>query len=172
MEKIFNEALGHILVYEGGYVDHPLDPGGATNFGITQNTLSRFRKKRVSKRDVRTITNKEVEEIYHKMYWKACSCHKLPEAIAFAVFDCGVNQGVSRAIQFLQKAVGTKVDGIIGPITLSAVKRSNRLELLNEFMARRMKHYGGLSKLFKTFGLGWSRRLIATHSLALKKLNS
>ncbi|MEM7619819.1 MAG: glycoside hydrolase family 108 protein [Pseudomonadota bacterium] len=167
MQDNFTKALNHILVYEGGYVDHPLDPGGATNLGITRKVLSRFRGRKVSKSEVRLLTHQEAAQIYQKHYWMTCHCDKLPSGLDLAVFDCAVNQGVSRAKKFLQKAVRVKVDGAIGPITLAAVRKANSKKLLTEFMARRMSHYGSLKRLFQTFGLGWSRRLMAAHSHAL-----
>lgn len=167
MQSNFAKALDHVLIYEGGYVDHPLDPGGATNLGITHRVLSRFRGRGVSKAEVRLLSRSEAAEIYRKLYWSPCQCDILPNGLDLAVFDCAVNQGVSRAIRFLQKAARVRVDGVLGPITLAAVKRANSTYLLTEFMARRMNHYGSLRRLFQTFGLGWSRRLIATHAKAI-----
>ena len=167
----FSQSLIHVLSYEGGYVDHPFDPGGATNMGITRQTLSNFRGTQVSKRDVRNLSRQEAYEIYKRMYWDPCRCDFLPLGIDFAVFDCAVNQGVRRAKQFLQRAARARVDGIIGPKTLYRVQHMNRTDLLNEFTARRMRHYGGLVQLFRTFGLGWSRRLATTHSQALEMVN-
>lgn len=168
MKHTFNKALAHILAYEGGYVDHPVDPGGATNMGITRKTLSRFRQYPASKEDVKQLTSYEAQEIYRTLYWHMCVCELLPMGIDLSVFDCAVNQGVRRSTYFLQKAAKVKTDNIIGPITLNAVRLSNPVNLLNEFTAFRMKHYGGLSGLFRTFGLGWSRRLSATHTKSLQ----
>lgn len=163
--------MSHVLKFEGGYSDHPEDPGGATNYGITIGVLGEYRGRPVTKQDVRRLTKAEAGEIYHKLYWSAASCGKLPAGIDLAVFDCAVNQGVARAIRFLQKAARVNVDGIIGPISLAAVSSANRKKLLNEFIALRMRSYGLLRSLFRTFGLGWSRRLMATHSTALELLS-
>lgn len=163
----FEESLKHILQYEGGYSDHPLDPGGATNLGITRGVLSAHRGRRVSKKEVRALTHQEAAQIYKKKYWDLCHCSILPSGVDVAVFDCAVNQGVSRARKFLQMAAQVRVDGKIGPITLKAVRQADPERLLNEFIARRMRHYGMLRRLFPTFGLGWSRRLSATHAIAL-----
>ncbi len=172
MRKTFERALKHVLIYEGGYTDHPLDPGGATNLGITRGVLSRFRGRRVSKAEVRAITKNEAAEIYERLYWDPCVCSLLPTGLDLAVFDCAVNQGVGRATRLLQKAARVKVDGRIGPKTMAAIKATDTLRLLNEFMARRMRHYGGLRRLFRTFGLGWSRRLMATYGKALQLIET
>ncbi len=136
--------------------------------GITRRTLSKFREHPATIEDVKHLTRFEAKNIYHTLYWQACVCDLLPEGIDLAVFDCAVNQGVRRSTYFLQKSAGVKTDYIIGPLTLNAVRQSNPVELLNEFTARRMQHYGRLTNLFKTFGLGWSRRLSATHSISLQ----
>lgn len=168
MSDAFAAALEHVLSHEGGYVDHPRDPGGATNFGITLATLSRFRGRPVTKAEVRALTLDEAKQIYRRNYWDACRCGDLPPQLAFMVFDCAVNQGPARAITFLQAAVGTTQDGVMGPKTKAAawatVPKGNAA--ICEYAAQRMKHYGSLST-FSTFGLGWSRRLMTTLAGAL-----
>lgn len=168
MEHVFPVAFKFVLKYEGGYSDHPSDPGGATKLGITRAVLASWRRRSVSKSDVRGLSHDEAGRIYKAKYWIACHCGDLPAGLDLAVFDCAVNQGVRRAKRFLQQAAKVTVDGHIGPITLAAVWRKPHEELLLEFMARRMRSYGGLSQLFKVFGLGWSRRLIACHGEALR----
>lgn len=166
MQQNFDAALAHVLLFEGGYSDHPLDPGGATNLGITLAVLEASRGKPVSKDDVRRLTNAEAAAIYRTRYWEPARCGALPSGVDFAVFDCAVNQGTGRAARFLQQAANVAADGKLGPATLAAVKRMPAEALLAEFMARRMLGYGLLQTLFKTFGLGWSRRLMATHTAA------
>jgi lysozyme family protein len=168
LQQNFDTALAHVLKYEGGYSDHPSDPGGATNRGITKAVLEAHRGHSVSKSDVRALTKTEAAAIYRSRYWDAAKCDRLPDGIDLAVFDCAVNQGVGRAARFLQQAADVTADGKIGPKTLAAVASARLDELLTEFMARRMNGYGLLQKLFKVFGLGWSRRLMATHSAALR----
>lgn len=168
MKENFTQALKHVLTFEGGYVDHPLDPGGATNFGITRRTLERFLGRRVSKAEVKALTLEDAREIYEQLYWAPLLCDAMPAGVDLAVFDCGVNQGIGRAKVLLQKAVGVPADGVIGPQTLAALAAADPRDLLNEFMARRMRAYGRLSRLFSVFGLGWSRRLMATHKAALE----
>jgi len=166
MKQSFPKALAFVLQYEGGYSDHPLDPGGATNLGITQAELARVRGHAVSKDDVRKLTKDEAAAIYEDHYWNAAQCDALSAGIDLAVFDCAVNQGLGRATRFLQQAAGVETDGKIGPKTLAAVTKADAGALLTEFMAMRMVSYGSLQKLFPTFGLGWSRRLMAAHAAA------
>ena len=172
MLKNFEAALAHVLHYEGGYSDHPSDPGGATNLGITIAVLSSYRGRSVTKNDVRALTRAEAAAIYRSRYWDTASCSVLPSGVDLAMFDCAVNQGVGRASRYLQHAANVTADGKIGPITLGAVKAAAPEKLLVEFMARRMEGYGSLQSLFKTFGLGWSRRLMATHAVALTLLDA
>jgi lysozyme family protein len=167
LQKNFDAALKHVLAFEGGYSDHPRDPGGATNLGITIGVLERYRGRPVTKDEVRALTKKEAKAIYRKFYWDPCRCALLPTGLDFAVFDCAVNQGVGRATRFLQQAARVAVDGQIGSITLGAVQAADREALLAEFISRRMQSYGLLQRLFRVFGLGWSRRLTATHATAL-----
>ncbi len=168
MKSTFKHALAHVLKHEGGYVDHPLDPGGATNLGITRRTLEQALGRSVSKAEVRALDMKTAGTIYRRNYWDELACDVMPVGLDLALFDCGVNQGVARARRLLQQALGVRADGIIGPITLTAAKRADPLSLLSEFMARRMRAYGGLTRLFGTFGLGWSRRLMSVHGEALR----
>jgi lysozyme family protein len=170
LQTNFSDALAHVLLYEGGYSDHPKDPGGATNFGITIGVLRQYRGRAVTKADVRALTQDEAAAIYRKRYWEPAACDDLPAGVDLAMFDCAVNQGLSRARRFLQQAAKVKADGKIGPVTMAAVKSMEGKSLLCEFMARRMNSYGSLQTLFKTFGLGWSRRLMATHDHALALL--
>jgi len=158
--------MRHVLAFEGGYVDHPDDPGGATNLGITRETLARYRGRPVSKAEVRALDADTARAIYRRFYWEALRCDDLPAGIDLAVFDGGVNQGPGRAARLLQRALNVGVDGIIGPVTLGAARSADPGGLLDEFMALRMRAYGRLARLFRTFGLGWSRRLMAAHSAA------
>lgn len=161
MSDAFEKALAHVLRHEGGYVDHPDDPGGATNFGITLATLQGWRGLSVTKADVRALTRGEAGAIYKARYWVQCRCGELPEPVAFIVFDAAVNHGASRAARLLQEALGVGADGRIGPVTLAAANSAEPVALLTEIAARRMVLYANLAH-FRTFGLGWSRRLMGT----------
>ena len=155
----FERALAFVLSQEGGYSDNGKDPGGPTNLGITRATLSKWRGRKVDRQDMRSLTRLEASDIYQQEYWHKCKCDQLPPALAFLMFDTAVNQGAGRAIKILQRSIGAKVDGVIGPATLKAVRLRDTQRMMIEFAARRMRYYGLLS-LFSVFGLGWSRRLM------------
>ena len=148
-----------ILASEGGYVDHPRDPGGATNMGITHKTLAAWRGRAVTKQDVRDLKRAEALEIYRAQYWSAVRGNDLPAGLDYAVFDYGVNSGPARAIKDLQRCLGVKVDGVVGAITLDAVRRvTDIIGLIEDLCERRWTFVQGL-KTFATFGKGWRRRI-------------
>jgi lysozyme family protein len=167
----FDISLARILEHEGGFVDHPEDPGGVTNMGITIDTLSRWRGRQVRPEDVEFLTRDEAAEIYKKVYWQAAPCSSIPIGLDFLVFDAAVNHGVTRSIALLQEIVATPVDGKFGPASLAAVDlyldSHGPIALIREYAARRMLFYGRLST-FRTFGRGWSRRLMASFQAALE----
>ena len=168
--KAFQESVKHILRHEGGLIDHPADPGGRTNRGVTQRKLDEIRAIRPDLNlpaRVDDLTPLQTEWIYHIEYWQRLFCDELPPGVALAVFDAGVNAGIGRAARWLQQAVKVKADGIIGAQTLKAVKSQSPITLLNEFNARRAFHYMTLDSIDDTFGLGWARRLMDTHTSAL-----
>lgn len=155
----FHRCLPLILAHEGGYVNHPADPGGATNKGVTQRVYDAWRRSvgRVP-RSVKSIEASEVSDIYHDGYWFAAKCDKLPAGVDYMVFDCAVNQGVGRAARLLQQALGVEADGKIGPKTLAAVAGAAPVPLIQWIGDAREAHYRSL-KTFATFGKGWMRRL-------------
>lgn len=105
MDELFKKALQFVLKWEGGYVNNPDDKGGATNKGITQNTYNSWLKKHNRPfKDVKNISNSEVEEIYYNNYWLAAGCNKMTSKLAVLMFDTAVNMGISRAKQFLKVA--------------------------------------------------------------------
>ncbi len=162
----FAQALQHILKLEGGYVDDPRDPGGATNYGITQRTYDAWRASQgLLPRDVRQIEEREVAEIYFERYWKACRCEELPPPLDVLVFDAAVNQGPATAVRMLQQVLGVKADGVVGPQTLRAVQAADLDEIVPLYLAERALRYIRLAH-FDRFGRGWLKRLfwIARHA--------
>ena len=111
MDKNFERALPLVLKHEGGYVDHPKDPGGATNKGVTIATFRRYVKADGTKQDLRRITDAQVSAVYYRHYWAAVQAHALPSGVDYCAFDFAVNSGPSRSAKFLQKVVGVKQDG-------------------------------------------------------------
>jgi lysozyme family protein len=165
-EDRFDACLELVLAAEGGFVNHPADPGGATNLGITQRTLSEFREAEVTVEDVRHLTRAEAREIYRARYWTPMRCADLPAGIDLMVFDFGVNAGPGRSVRLLQRHAGVAADGSVGPITLAAVRACRAPELIGRLAEGRLAYYRGLDT-FPTFGLGWTRRVDHARQAAL-----
>ena len=155
MKENYPQALKQVLKYEGGYVDHPKDPGGPTNKGVTQAVYDNWRKSQnLPTQSVRAIADSEVAAIYKNLYWDRISGDNLPSGVDFAVFDFAVNSGVSRAAKMLQSVVGVTQDGQIGPATILATKTYVAMSITN----RRLAFMQSLS-IWSTFGKGWSARI-------------
>lgn len=100
----FERAMRFVAKWEGGFVDHPNDPGGATNMGVTQRTYDAWRDKiHARRRDVKKLDPVERDAIYHDLYWVPAGCDKLPWPLALVHFDTAVNTGVGRANKFLEQ---------------------------------------------------------------------
>lgn len=163
MSADFNTAVEFVFKHEGGLSYHPDDPGGLTNFGISQRAYPNL--------NIRALTIDQAREIYRRDYWERCRCADLPSALGFLLFDSAIQHGASTAILTLQRALKVKSDGIIGPVTLSAAASTLLLESIPEFVARRSLLYArryAVDTMIDTFGLGWFRRLAAAHQAALK----
>tara|TARA_X000001388_G_scaffold77607_2_gene79421 strand:+ start:726 stop:1232 length:507 start_codon:yes stop_codon:yes gene_type:complete len=168
MTEKFNKAVKLILKHEGGYVDHPDDPGGETNFGISKRAFPDV--------DIKNLTEEKAAEIYKEKYWRKIFGPSLPPALAIHVFDYAVNSGVKRASKTLQRLVKTKPDGVIGLITVEAVGKhykkdqvKEQMIFIEQYRASRMDFLVGL-KTFKTFGKGWTRRVNETHMEAMRNI--
>jgi lysozyme family protein len=164
----FNQVQPRVLRHEGGYVNHPRDPGGATNKGVTQRTYNAFRRRiGEPRRSVREITPQEVDQIYREQYWDVVKADQLPDGVDYVVYDQAVNSGPARSAKWLQRAVGVTPDGVIGHITLDAVSKHEPVTLINRMcddrmaFLRRLRHWG-------TFGRGWTRRVadVRRHALS------
>lgn len=165
MQDNFLRSLKAVLAHEGGYVDHPRDPGGATNRGITFAVLKAWRGAPITKADVQNLSEAEAAQIYKANYWDRVKGDDLPFGVDYAVFDFAVNSGVSRSAIFLQETVGVAPDGKIGPITLEAVAQWDSIKLIEALCARRMAFLKRLST-WPTFGRGWSSRVTGVLKLA------
>lgn len=166
MTDRFAICLPRILASEGGCVDLAADPGGATQLGVTQATLARFRGHAVSKEDVRALTPATVAPIYREYFWDACHCDEMSPGVDYAVFDFAVNSGPGRAIKTLQAAVNVTPDGAFGPRTKAAIAATGQANTIREFAAQREAFYRGLHT-FPTFGRGWLSRLHTVTQTAL-----
>jgi lysozyme family protein len=163
----FDDALRLVLAHEGGYVNHPADPGGETNFGVTKAVYDAYRaRKNLKARSVKAITKAESAEIYRAQYWDAVRGDQLPAGVDYAVFDYAVNSGPGRAVKDLQRALGCMVDGVVGVATLAAVADADDARLIGDLCDRRLAFLKKL-RTWKTFGKGWGRRVSGVRQAAL-----
>ncbi len=149
--------------WEGQYMDHPSDPGGATNMGITIHTLSVWRGHQVSKADVQALSRNEAWQIMKAKYYDIVRGDDLPIGVATAVHNAAVLSGPGRAAKWLQQCVqvlggAVTVDGAIGNQTINAVLQIDGTRLMEQFFARQEAFYRSLAT-FKVFGNGWMSRL-------------
>ncbi len=166
MKANFEKALAYVLEHEGGYVNHPRDPGGATNKGVTQAVYDSYRKMRGrGQQSVKFITDEELRAIYKFQYWDKVQADHLPSGVDYAVFDFAVNSGVGRASKYLQAVVGVPQDGQIGARTIAAI--DSPVRVINALCDRRMGFLRNL-KTFLTFGRGWTRRVQGVRAHALE----
>lgn len=163
----FEKAFAETIKHEGGYVDHPRDPGGATNLGITIGTLSNWIGRKATKAEVKALTIDKVKPIYRANYWNAVKGDDLPSGVDFAVYDFAVNSGPARAAIYLQNIVGAAPDGKIGPMTIKAVKDNNPATVVNELCSQRLAFLERLST-WPTFGKGWTARVNGVRKMALE----
>lgn len=157
-----DEILDGVLKAEGGFVDDPADKGGATNFGVTQSTLSAWRHREVTVDDVKALTEDEARAIYRAQYFVEPGYSSLPESLWPAVVDAAVNHGTSGATKLLQRAAGATEDGVLGALTLALVKTYPVRTLEARFVAQRAMKYGRIIANDPTqakFALGWLSRL-------------
>jgi lysozyme family protein len=161
----FAGCLPIILASEGGFVNDPQDPGGATNLGVTLNTLSGWLGHPATVADVRALTAADVSPIYQADYWNAAHCGDCPAGVDLMVFDEAVNQGVGRAIRTLQTVVGVTADGAFGPATRAAVQAADPATVVDAIAANRDAFYHSLPT-FPRFGHGWLDRVQRTRAKA------
>ncbi len=166
MEINFKSALKHVLVHEGGWADHPKDPGGATMKGVTLKTYRGHFGEDKSKDDLRNISEEELEQIYSSGYWNKCHCDELPTGVDYAVFDAAVNSGPGRGAKWLQAAVGAKQDGAIGRNTLAMVEENDSIEITNAMCDHRLTFLQNLDT-WSTFGKGWKNRVDGVRTTAI-----
>ena len=168
----FSRSLPRILVYEGGKVDDPRDPGGRTNQGVTQSTYNAFRRSLgFAPQDVYLMADNERDDIYRGMYWTRVDCDALPVGLDFVVFDAAVNSGCGQSGKWLQASLGDvykgQIDGQIGAKTLQAIEDHGDVSgLIEEFCSRRL---GTLKRLrtWSIYGVGWHARIANGEKIAL-----
>lgn len=158
MKENFDKSFRKLLVHEGGFVNHPSDPGGRTNLGVTQRVWEEWVGHPVDEKTMRSLTPEMVKPLYKRKYWDKVCGDDLPAGVDYCVFDAAVNSGPGRAIKWLQQAVGTTQDGALGPKTLAAVKAADPQLLVVGYNAIRLAFLQDLPT-WDTFGRGWGRRV-------------
>lgn len=165
-----DEYMPRILKHEGGFVDHPRDPGGATNKGVTIGTLRKLGMDLdgdgdVDVTDLKRLTEADAAKVFKRFYGDAVQADLLPRGLDYAMTDFAVNSGPGRAAEHLQRILGAKVDGHIGPMTLAALKGRNVADLINDLCDSRLRFVRALST-WATFGKGWQSRIGEVRLLA------
>lgn len=165
----FQKALAFTLVNEGGFVNNPNDPGGATNKGITISTLSDWLGIEASVDDVKNISNDVVSAIYGQNYWNpVAGDHLKSQAVATAIFDLGVNTGPTTSIRMAQACASIisgqriSIDGLMGPGSIAAINTIiDEEEFIMAFASSTLNHYVDLIRKnasLKVFLNGWRNR--------------
>lgn len=169
MSAKFQRCVEIVLKHEGGFVDHPVDPGGATNFGISLRYARSLGSQLdldgdgdVDKDDIVRVTVEKAAIVYQNWFWKDVRGEELPSGLDLVVFDFAVNSGAGRAIRYLQKVLGVQQDGVFGPATMLAVKQANAMDVINRLSDERLKFLQGL-RTWPTFGRGWTNRVNDVH---------
>ena len=172
MKENYDHCLGLILHHEGGYVNHPKDPGGETNKGITKRVYENWCiEQDLFQKEMKDLKISDVAPIYKNNYWDRVKADALPHGVDLCVFDFSVNAGTGRGAKYLQTIVGAVSDGAIGPNTLRQVDEwvamRGEEDLVVAYSAARRRYYKKL-RTFDTFGRGWLRRVDETEVEALK----
>lgn len=154
-------CVAFTLQAEGGLVDDPNDPGGLTNFGISQRAYPGV--------DIRGLTAEAASNIYHRDYWERVAGDSLPMGVDLMVFDMAVNAGVAESARILQGCVGAAQDGVIGDGTLAAVATAcasdNTMGLIDILANAQRAYYESLPE-WPIYGAGWGARVTKRHGVA------
>lgn len=152
----FNRAFDLLITHEGGFSNHPDDPGGATMYGVTEVVA----RAEGYTGPMRELTLDFAKQVYRKRYWDACRCDQMPDVLRYPLFDAAVNSGPGQAIKWLQAAVGVKADGAIGPVTQQAVNMAAPQPTRQKMIGNRLRFMTQLSN-WPSFSKGWARRIAA-----------
>ncbi|RAI42618.1 glycoside hydrolase family 108 protein [Rhodoplanes roseus] len=164
----YEEALRRLLVHEGGYCDHPSDPGGPTKYGITIFDYRKYIDARGTAADVRAMTVDQAKAIYRARYWDAQRCDALPAGVDYAVFDYGVNSGVGRSGRVLRRLLGLPADGhAVTDAVIAAAAARDPARLVQAICDERLRFLKSL-RTWPVFGAGWGRRVAEVRRVALR----
>jgi lysozyme family protein len=158
MKENWEDCFARVLKHEGGFVNHPKDPGGMTNLGVTKANWEAFLGRDVSEADMRALTPDSVKPFYKAMYWDKMRCDDLPSGVDYAAYDFAVNSGVGRSAKYLQRIAGVTDDGVIGNKSVEAICAYDPAQMVNDLCDMRLTFLKSLSN-FATFGRGWESRV-------------
>lgn len=163
----YDEALRCLLAHEGGYSNHPSDPGGPTHFGITIADYRRYLKPDATAADIRAMTVADAKAIYRARYWDAQHCDELPAGVDYAVFDYGVNSGIGRSGKVLRRMLSLPdTTGKVSNDVVTAARRVDARMLVEAICDERLRFLKSL-KTWPVFGKGWGRRVAEVRAAAL-----
>jgi lysozyme family protein len=158
MQENWDDSFAAVLKHEGGFVNHPKDPGGMTNLGVTKAAWESYVGRSVNEEFMRALTPFIVKPFYKAMYWDKIKGDQLPAGVDYAAYDLAVNSGVGRAAKFLQTIAGVTADGILGPKSMGAIRECDPEQTVDALCDMRLDFLKRLPT-FDTFGKGWSRRV-------------
>lgn len=141
MKENFDKSFALLIKSEGGYVWDKDDSGGETNLGVTKAAWSGYLNRPIQDGEMKALTVDIVKPFYKKMYWDKVQGDELPIGVDYAVFDFAVNAGSGQSAKFLQRAVGAKVDGVIGVGTLKLVASIDAQIVLSKFNDEKESFY-------------------------------
>ena len=166
--RSYDAALARLLAHEGGYTNHPADPGGPTNFGITIDDYRKYVRPDASAADVRAMKLDEAKAIYRSKYWDAQRCDELPAGVDYAVFDYGVNSGIGRSGKVLRRVLGLAADDWrTSDAVLAALGRRDAKQVIAAICDERLRFLQSL-KTWGVFGKGWGARVTEVRTFALQ----
>jgi lysozyme family protein len=163
IEAEYARIMNHVFRHEGGWFNHPNDPGGATMYGITIHDVRRYINPSAQPADVRRITRTQAAAIYRERYWNAVRGDELPAGLNQTVMDLGVNSGVGRARSFMRRAVG--LNGVMVPFTDREIQiineraRNGGNEALIRHVNEQRRRFVRALGIYAHFGRGWERRI-------------
>jgi len=158
MKENWDDSFAAVLKHEGGFVNHPKDPGGMTNLGVTKAAWESYVGKTVDEAFMRSLTPEVVKPFYKAMYWDKIKGDQLPAGVDYAAYDLAVNSGVGRAAKFLQTIAGVTADGILGPKSMGAIRECDPEQTVDALCDMRLDFLKRLNT-FDTFGKGWIIRV-------------
>lgn len=163
----YDGSLARLLVHEGGYTNHPSDPGGPTKFGITIFDYRKYVKPGATAADVKAMTLDEAKRIYRAKYWDAQRCDALPAGVDYAIFDYGVNSGIGRSGKVLRRCLKL-VDStsVVNDGVIYAADHADAKKLIEAICDERLRFLKGL-RTWPVFGVGWGRRVAEVRKVAL-----